>query len=386
MTATTSPGRPDERARLRPVAAWLLVCCALLFAMVVLGGTTRLTGSGLSIVEWAPIMGAIPPLSDHQWDETFRQYQRSPEYQKKNFGMTLAQFKRIFWFEYAHRLLGRTIGLVFLVPFLYFALSRRLPARLVPRLALLFMLGGLQGLLGWYMVKSGLVNDPHVSHYRLTAHLAVAFLIYGYMFWQALSLLHPRPQPAMAASPALRRAGTGLVALIAVTVLSGGLVAGLKAGFAYNTFPLMDGQWIPPSWRMLQPAWMNLVDNPAAVQFDHRVLALTVLLLVLAFWLAGHHRTMPRRAHRGRHLLLAVAMVQVSLGISTLLLHVPVALAATHQGGALALFSVALFLAHGLRSPAPSGEIAHAGDTPAQVSARGAASPSAGGYGISVDS
>ncbi|MCP4454569.1 MAG: heme A synthase, partial [Planctomycetes bacterium] len=178
----------------RQIAIWLLVCCALVFAMVVLGGATRLTGSGLSMVNWAPVTGVIPPLDEADWEAEFAHYQSSPEYQKINKGMDLSGFKRIFWFEFAHRVLGRTIGIVFLLPFLYFLIRRKIGRSLVPKLGVMFVLGGLQGLLGWYMVKSGLVNNPHVSQYRLTAHLLAAVVIYGYMFWVALDLLGSSPQ------------------------------------------------------------------------------------------------------------------------------------------------------------------------------------------------
>jgi cytochrome c oxidase assembly protein subunit 15 len=332
-------------ARNRAVATWLLICCGLVFAMVVLGGVTRLTGSGLSMVDWRPIMGALPPLNDDQWQATFELYQQSPEFQKVNSHMNVDDFKGIFWLEYLHRLLGRTIGLAFLLPFLYFSWKGHIKRPQLPKYALMFVLGGLQGLLGWYMVKSGLVDNPHVSHYRLTAHLAAAFLIYAYMFWVALGLLYGNEaQP----HPWYRRT-LALTALVTLTVLSGGFVAGLKAGLIYNTFPKMGGEWIPYGMFALEPAWRNFFDNLATVQFDHRVLAITTLVLVVTYWVHVRSAGFSARLVRATHVFLGLTALQVTLGISTLLLKVPVALGAAHQGVALLLFTAALYLSHGLR-------------------------------------
>ena len=340
-------GRPGDA---RAVATWLLVCCALLFAMVVVGGVTRLTHSGLSITEWQPIVGTLPPLSDAQWNEAFQKYQATPEYSLVNRGMTLEGFKGIFWWEYVHRLLGRAIGAVFLVPLLWFVARRRIPPGLAPMLFGIFLLGALQGALGWYMVKSGLVDDPRVSQLRLTAHLALAFVIFGAMFWTALSLLTPERS---APSPRVKSLGNnakGLVCLVFAMVLSGGLVAGIRAGFAYNSFPLMNGHVVPPEIMLIDPWYLNFFNNMATVQFDHRALALALVLLIALFW--WRVRTTPdvsRRARIGMHLLLALLVVQVALGIATLLLVVPLPLAAAHQAGALLLFAASLNVAHALR-------------------------------------
>lgn len=346
MHTVTPSVRDHSRDRL--IAAWLFVCCSMVFAMVILGGVTRLTGSGLSMVQWDPIFGIIPPLDHETWIETFDLYKQSPEYLKINAGMDLAGFQRIYWFEFSHRLLGRLIGTVFLLPLLFFLLRGWVKKPLVPRLLGMFVLGGLQGLLGWYMVKSGLVDNPHVSQYRLTAHLGLAVVIYGYMLYVALGLWFGIQRSA--ATPAgLRRATAALWILIFVTLLSGGFVAGLKAGYAYNTFPLMNGRLVPESLLVRQPLWRNFFENAATVQFDHRVLAITVLLCIVALWLAGRRHTLPGQVSFGMHLLLAAGLVQVTLGISTLLLHVPVALASLHQAGALLLFSAALYLYHRMR-------------------------------------
>jgi len=326
----------------RRIAAWLFFCCLMVYAMVILGGVTRLTGSGLSMVEWDPIFGIMPPLDQADWDETFRLYQQSPEYQKINIGMDLDGFKQIYWFEYSHRVLGRTIGTVFLLPFLFFLIKGWIQRPLIPKLLAMFVLGGLQGVLGWYMVKSGLVDNPHVSQYRLTAHLGLAILIYAYMFHVALGLwLGGRHSGTIPAG--LRRATTLVTGLVFITILSGGFVAGLKAGFAYNTFPLMDGHWIPEVIFMQEPLWRNFFENIATVQFQHRLLALLVSLSVILLWLAARRITLPAVVTTGLLLMLAAVVLQVSLGISTLLLHVPVALAATHQAGALLLLTMALY-------------------------------------------
>jgi heme a synthase len=328
------------------VAGWLLVLCGLVFAMVVLGGVTRLTGSGLSIVDWEPIIGVLPPLDQDDWQRVFARYQTSPEFAKVNRHMDIHDFKGIFWLEYLHRLLGRTIGLVFIVPFVYFLWKGAIRAREWPRYALVFLLGGLQGVLGWYMVKSGLVDDPRVSQYRLTAHLIAAFAIYAYMFWVALSLLehgqHALRHPWFGRTAAL-------TALVTLTVISGGFVAGLDAGFIYNTFPKMGQYWIPPDAFDLDPVWLNFFENMGTVQFSHRVLAITTFTAIAVYWWFARRAEMPARVRRGSNALLCAAVLQVTLGIATLLLVVPIALAASHQATALVLFTLALYLCHGLR-------------------------------------
>ena len=326
----------------RPIAVWLLVCCVLIFAMVVLGGVTRLTRSGLSIVEWQPIVGTLPPLTETQWEETFAKYRQTPEYQKVNLGMSLPEFKSIFWVEYAHRLLGRVIGLAFLLPFLYFLARRRIERRLAPKLAALFVLGGLQGALGWYMVASGLVDNPHVSPYRLTAHLGLAVLIYGYMFWIVLDLAR---DPPPAASRGARRYAGLLTTLVFLMILSGGFVAGTRAGFAFNTFPLMNGAWVPPGVFALDPWWRNLFENVATVQLDHRLLAYVLIAVTVGLWFVLR-RSAARSAARPLYAALAL---QVMLGIATLLWVVPIPLAAAHQAGALLVYTAALYLAHSVR-------------------------------------
>ncbi|MCC7326496.1 MAG: COX15/CtaA family protein [Burkholderiales bacterium] len=349
-------GLPRRDAIARPrvdhgVAIWLLACCALVFAMVVVGGVTRLTHSGLSITEWQPIVGTLPPLSAADWEAAFAKYQATPEYQQVNKGMALSEFRGIFWWEYFHRLLGRLIGAAFLLPFLWFAVRRRIPRGYGWKLAGIFVLGGAQGAMGWYMVKSGLVDDPRVSQFRLTAHLGLAFVIFGAMFWVALSLL--RPQRVKVATEALRpvrRFANAVVALVFLMVLSGGFVAGIRAGFAYNTFPLMNGDVVPPEILMLEPWWRNFFYNMATVQFDHRLLAWVLAFAVPALWWRVRRTSgMPARARTGAHWLLALLAMQVALGILTLLHVVPLPLAAAHQAGAVLVFAGALNLAHAMR-------------------------------------
>jgi cytochrome c oxidase assembly protein subunit 15 len=330
----------------RGVAAWLLVCAALVAAMVVVGGVTRLTHSGLSIVEWQPLVGTIPPRSEADWQAVFERYRQTPEYRLVNKGMSLAEFKGIFWWEYFHRLLGRAIGVVFLLPLLWFWWRGRIDARLGWKLAGVFALGGLQGAMGWYMVASGLVDEPRVSHLRLAAHLGLAFVILGAMLWVAFDLLFPRRVGAAGPS----RLAAVVTGLVFVQVLAGGLVAGIRAGKAYNTFPLMNGHVVPPETFMLEPWWLNFFNNMATVQLDHRLLAWVLLGLVPWLWWRVRRTGANRSARRGADLLLALIALQFGLGVATLLAVVPIGLAAAHQGVATLVFAAALFTAHTLRA------------------------------------
>jgi cytochrome c oxidase assembly protein subunit 15 len=334
---------PDPR---RAVAAWLFACCALVFAMVVVGGITRLTHSGLSIVEWKPVIGAVPPLDDSQWQAEFDQYKLSPEYVQRNFDMTLDGFKGIYWWEYSHRLLGRAIGAVFLLPFLYFLARGAIRGSLAWRLAGIFVLGGLQGAVGWLMVKSGLVDDPRVSSVRLAAHLGIAFLIYGAMLWVALGLIAER---GVRATAGIVRFSRAYACLVFVMVLSGALVAGIRAGLAYNTFPLMNGQWIPDEILLIEPVWRNFIFNMATVQLDHRLIAMLVVAGAVALWVIVQRADTAPRERAWSTALLAAAILQACVGVATLLLRVPVPLAAVHQAGALVVFTCALGLAHALQ-------------------------------------
>jgi cytochrome c oxidase assembly protein subunit 15 len=329
----------------RAIAAWLLICAALVAAMVLVGGVTRLTHSGLSIVEWRPLVGTLPPLSDAAWLETFEKYRQTPEYRLVNKGMALDDFKGIYWWEYAHRLLGRVIGVAFLLPLLWFWWRSRLDRSLAWKLVGVFVLGALQGALGWYMVASGLVDEPRVSHFRLTAHLGLAFVILGAMLWIAFDLLWPRARRALS-GPSQTKLAAAVVGLVFAQVLAGGLVAGIRAGKAYNTFPLMNGHVVPPEAWALDPWWLNFFNNMATVQFDHRLLAWLLLLLVPWLWWRVQRGSASPRTRLGAHLLLAALVVQFALGVATLLAAVPVALGAAHQGVATLVLAAALFMLH----------------------------------------
>ncbi len=331
----------------RSVAWWLFVCCGFVLLMVTLGGVTRLTQSGLSMVEWQPL-SLLPPSSEADWQDAFARYQQSPEYRLKNAGMSLDGFKEIFWLEYIHRLGGRMIGVVFLGPFLWFLVRRRIGGILGWKLAGLFLLGGAQGVMGWLMVKSGLADRPDVSQYRLTIHLGLALLIYGFLLWTALGLLHSQQRPVPAAMAWLARGLWGVLGLIVVTVLSGGFVAGLDAGLAYNTFPLMNGELVPDGLLVMEPWFVNLFENMTTVQFQHRLLAMIILGAVFLLWGRGR-RILPLPVRTAMTLCAVMAGIQVSLGILTLLWEVPIPLAAAHQVGAFMLFTLGLVTAHLLR-------------------------------------
>ena len=325
--------------------------------MIVLGGVTRLTGSGLSIMEWAPLMGALPPMSDAEWQRLFALYQQIPQYDLVNVGFGLAGFKQIFWLEWTHRLWGRLIGLVFLVPLVWFWWTGRVTRWLGWRLVVLFLLGGLQGAVGWFMVASGFLPDStSVSPYRLVVHLGLALILYAAIVWTGLSLWcrtmvgggRVRPDHDGGRGIAIWvRTGSVLVGL---TILAGGFVAGLHAGLTFNTFPLMDGGLVPPGYADLHPFVRNLTENVAAVQFDHRVLATLTVLVTLGTLVSGW----PVTALRARVLAVAgMAALQYCLGVATLLFVVPVDLAAAHQAGAALLLTAYLVLLHGVRNPPP---------------------------------
>jgi heme a synthase len=329
------------------VRVWLLTVAALVFLLVSVGGATRLTGSGLSITEWKPIMGIVPPLSEADWHDAFEKYRQIPQYEQVSKGMSLGAFKRIFWWEWTHRFLGRLVGFAFLVPFLALLAAGRIPRQLMPRLVGIFALGGLQGLVGWYMVSSGLADRISVSQYRLAAHLGLAILILGALLWVALSLDEKREERSVAVP------GSGwaaaITALVFVQILLGALVAGMKAGMGYNTWPLMDGQLIPNGLGVMQPWYLNLFENAMTVQFNHRMVAYVVVLAV-AWHAWSTLRGSGDARIRGTAIVLAGAtLLQVVLGIWTLLAQVPLSLGLAHQAGAAALFAVAVWHLYALR-------------------------------------
>jgi cytochrome c oxidase assembly protein subunit 15 len=326
----------------RQIAYWLFFCAAVIFGMILLGGITRLTSSGLSMVDWKPIMGVIPPMTQTDWQEMFLKYQQFPEYQKINVGMSLEDFKPIFMYEYLHRVLGRLIGVIFIVPFLFFYFSRRIKTGLTPKLVIMLIGGGCQGLLGWYMVKSGLVDNPHVSQYRLTAHLGAAVLIYGFILWTAFGLvLTARAQPVE-----LQRFSIGLSALIYLMILSGGLVAGTHAGNAYSTWPLMGDSFVPAGLYAMTPAWLSAFEDITTIQFNHRMFAYLIVALVVAFAIRAFRFGIVGRLKVGIFCLIGLLGMQVTLGISTLIFYVPIPVAAAHQVGAVALLTASLFISH----------------------------------------
>ncbi len=325
-----------------PVAAWLFFCAAMVLAMMVIGAITRLTESGLSMVEWRPLIGAFPPLNDAEWDRVFALYRETSQFRLANTGMDLAAFKTIFWWEYIHRLWGRAIGLVFAIPFLFFLVRGMVPRGMTGHLVALFLLGGAQGLIGWWMVKSGFVARTDVSQYRLAIHLGMAFAILGYLLWLALDIVAPGRRG---------RRGLAMLTLAAVflTAMAGGLVAGLNAGLDYNTWPLMDGGLAPDGILALSPWWLNAFENIATVQFDHRMLAYVTTICIAALW--WRHRRAEPRAAMAATALGIMTVVQLGLGIATLLLVVPLPLAALHQAGAAVLFSLAIWLTQSLSGP-----------------------------------
>ncbi|AEY97694.1 FAFR012Cp [Eremothecium gossypii FDAG1] len=369
----------------KTVGYWLVGTSGLVFGIVVLGGLTRLTESGLSITEWRPVTGTIPPMNENDWQEEFRKYQQSPEFQQLNSHISLEEFKFIYFMEWVHRLWGRAIGAVFVLPAVYFAATRKTSPRVNRRLFLLSLVLGFQGFIGWWMVRSGLdqgqlderKSKPTVSQYRLTAHLGTAFVLYMGMLWTGIEILRETkwvksPAKAMELfqkldSPALapvRRMALALTALTFLTAMSGGLVAGLDAGLIYNTFPHMGDNWLPKQRELMDDTfarkedksdkfWRNMFENPTTVQLNHRIFATTTFFSVLAFHLYCNRRKalIPKSANRTMHAMMGLVTLQFSLGVATLLYLVPVPLASAHQAGALALLTSALVFAAQLRKP-----------------------------------
>jgi len=323
--------------RHRGVLPWLVSIAILITIMVSIGGITRLTGSGLSITDWKPIMGAIPPLTDLDWQETFAKYQASPQGTQVNHQMALPEFKFIFFWEYFHRLVGRLIGFVSLVPLVYFWARKKISRRLAGRVLIGVALGGLQGALGWFMVKSGLVDLPAVSHFRLAAHLGLALFILAYFVWLIQDFRTGRSAISVENPARIRSLKTHFSALRALFILQiayGAFVAGLKAGFGFNTFPKMAGQWFPGNFWALDPAWINPFENPASVQWIHRTLGWCVLVTAAAFLFRVRRAAVPREIRIWGASLGHMTFVQFLLGVATLVLVVPIPLAVLHQFGA----------------------------------------------------
>jgi len=339
MTVETLSSR--QSAAQPYVRAWLYGIAALVFCMVIVGGATRLTDSGLSITEWQPLLGAIPPLNEADWLLALEKYRQIPEYQLVNKGMSLEDFKFIYWWEWAHRFFGRVIGLAFFLPFAFFALTGAMNTKTALRCGVLFVLGGLQGALGWYMVASGLVDRVDVSQYRLAAHLTLATVIFGAVLWVAFGLGQGRRAP----SGGREWVALVIVGLIILQVAAGGFVAGIDAGFGFNTWPLMEGALIPKGLLVADPWWRNMFENALTVQFNHRVLAYIIAIVVVAYAYVEQSRTSV--------LLLATVALQIVLGIWTLLWAVPLWLGLAHQGGALLVLAAAIWNLHLVLSGPP---------------------------------
>ncbi len=347
--------RPAETKSLRPVRLWLFAIAGLAFAMVVVGGATRLTGSGLSITEWQPILGVVPPMSEAAWQEAFEKYRRIPEYSQINPGMTLQGFKAIYWWEWTHRLLGRLTGVVFFIPFAIFLLRGSIPRAFIPRIAALFVLGGAQGALGWFMVRSGLADRVDVSQYRLAAHLALAVAIAGYSFWLALSLgrstQREKRRPVWNAPLPARLATAVLAGLVYLQIIAGAFVAGLKAGHASNTWPLMNGEIIPPGLDAYSPWYINLFENPLTAQFAHRALAYAIAVFAAGLAIVIGKTQQAQALRLPMIAIIAAVFIQIALGIATVVYGVPLPIALAHQGNAIVLFALALWALHAASAP-----------------------------------
>lgn len=326
------------------VVRWLLCGCVLIMMMVIIGGITRLTHSGLSMVKWS-VFGSVPPMSQEKWQILFDQYKQSPEFLLINSHYSLEDFKSIFWWEFIHRFLGRTIGIVFIVPFMWFVVKKQLSKVLFRKLLFLLGLGGLQGVFGWIMVKSGLNQDPHVSHYLLALHLATAFTTFAYTFWLALDLIRERSNlPEVPVR--IRRLVIIQLVLVSVQIVYGAFVAGLKAGYFYPQFPMMGEYFLPPEATFMSPMWKNLLENPVGVQFIHRVLAMLITGNTLALFIYGRRTKLSSAYSNGIQLLVLAVVIQFTLGVLTLLMKVPVSVASLHQVGAFFLLAIAIYLLH----------------------------------------
>jgi cytochrome c oxidase assembly protein subunit 15 len=341
----------------RAVRWWLVAVAALIAIMVLVGGATRLTESGLSITEWKPLTGTLPPLSEAQWTQAFEGYKAIPQYRELNAGMSLSEFKSIFWWEWSHRLLGRVIGMAYFLPFLWFMWRGYLSGELKRRLWGIFALGGLQGVVGWWMVASGLSERVEVSHYRLATHLVLALLIFAAIVW---TLRRLTDRPPATANRRLKATSAVLLALTFVQLYLGALVAGLRAGRVYNTWPDIDGGFIPSAARLFfdQPWWRNLFDNTLTVQFEHRMTAYALFALAVLHAVDAVRSRADGAVIRGALWLVAVIALQATLGILTLLNQVPIDLALTHQAVAIAVLTLATIQAERLaaRQPKPAPE------------------------------
>ena len=335
----------------KAVRSWFWSGAILIFTMVVVGGITRLTDSGLSMSDWSLIMGAIPPMNEAEWLAAFERYKEFPQYQQLNAGMSLAEFKTIFFWEYLHRLLGRLIGLVFLIPFAFFWIRGYFNSKTLRRAWVLFGLGALQGAMGWIMVKSGLVDVPYVSHYRLTIHLLLAMLLFGFCIWYALDL-YGKDEPTKKSSDlsSLRRWSIGLLVLFIAQVIWGAFTAGLDAGYIYNTFPTMNGDWVPQGTWTLQPVLANFVEHPGTVQWMHRILGTLLGVATIGFWWRNRNADVGHLLKEKARILLGMMLTQYVLGILTVITHVQLLIGVVHQAGALAVLFLWIWYYHDIKT------------------------------------
>jgi len=326
----------------KSIVIWLLAGCLLIWGMVVVGGITRLTGSGLSMAKWK-IATVVPPLNDVQWQAEFNDYKQTPQFKDVNSYFTLQDYKHIYWWEFIHRLIGRMIGVVFLIPFAFFVLKGWLKGKLLIQSLIIFAMGGAQGVLGWFMVASGLQDVPHVSHYFLAAHLITAFITFGYSFWVALDLIYPNSEFRIQNSE-LRKWSWVLLFFVLIQIMYGAFTSGLHAGQFDPTWPKMGEHWIAPEVTALSPWWKNFIDGIAGVQFVHRYNAYVVVLLVFLIWFKARRLQLLPTQRNGINILMVMVCVQFLLGVFTLVYSVPVVLGVLHQTGAFLLFASTIFV------------------------------------------
>lgn len=342
----------DQASEKSSMILWLFMGCFLIFGMVVVGGITRLTGSGLSITEWKVVTGAIPPLNEAQWIDAFTKYKQIPQYKLMNSDFTLSDFKYIFFWEFIHRLFGRMIGVVFAIGFIYFYRKKIISKELMPKLLFMFVLGGIQGFLGWYMVSSGLTENVRVSHIRLAIHLTFAFITFGYIFKVALSQLFPVKSSNGYAVTKYEKQGIAILFLLTIQIIYGAFVAGTKAGWSYNTWPKMEAEWIPESMTYMfgKEGFNSLINNIASVQFIHRTLAYLILFMVLSIGISAYRDNKLEKYQKDAALILfSFIFLQVLLGIFTLLYKVPISLGVIHQAMAFFLFAASIYFIHRLK-------------------------------------
>lgn len=330
----------------KEISIWLVSICILILITIVVGGITRLTGSGLSMVDWQPIYGIMPPITDLQWQTLFNQYQQFPEYIKKNYLMTLNEFKFIFFWEYIHRIIGRIIGLTIMIPYIYFLIKKQLNKRLKINGMIMIILVIGQGLMGWYMVKSGLIDEPNVSHYRLTAHLGLALLLLQFTFWNLLSINKTKKNTNISKKIKITSVLTTVV--LVLQIIYGAFTAGLKAGYGFNTYPKMLGEWFPESIWLLTPYLMNILENPIMIQLIHRKLGILLLLCIFLLWLTCLLQNINQTSKKLIHLVLSLTIIQIILGITTLVYIIPLPLAVLHQLTATILLTIMIWFNHSI--------------------------------------